>query len=178
MKKSCFKTVEPFATKIIFCIVSIICVGLLACACQNELSIVSPRIQATELQSGTASSTVDSQITGTADPTNGTWLRFTAYNGGTSSVLLTNDDDVAAGIPLFCWPASFENWPLQGLFSFFWLMDASPFSRVHPYYARFGGRYSLDATFPLCHNTERDFLPQNTRKHKICSNFFAILSPS
>lgn len=100
MKKSCFKTVEPFATKIIFCIVSIICVGLLACACQNELSIVSPRIQATELQSGTASSTVDSQITGTADPTNGTWLRFTAYNGGTSSVLLTNDDDVAAGIPL------------------------------------------------------------------------------
>ena len=100
MKKSCFKTVEPFATKILFCIVSIICVGLLACACQNELSIVSPRIQATELQSGTASSTVDSQITGTAAPTNGTWLRFTAYNGGTSSVLLTNDDDVAAGIPL------------------------------------------------------------------------------
>lgn len=67
---------------------------------------------------------------------------------------------------------------VAGLVFLFWLMDASPFSRVHPYYARFGGRYSLDATFLLCHNTERDFLPQNTRKHKICSNFFAILSPS
>ncbi len=100
MKSLVLKRSNHSPRKFFFCIVSIICVGLLACACQNELSIVSPRIQATELQSGTASSTVDSQITGTADPTNGKWLRFTAYNGGTSSVLLTNEDDVAAGIPL------------------------------------------------------------------------------
>ena len=69
---------------------------LLLTACQGQTDPAESQV--TELQHGTVRTTTNSEITGAADPEQGTWLQFTVQNRGEDSILLAQGRDTAHGV--------------------------------------------------------------------------------